>query len=270
MGAPKDPEKYAEWIRKKSEAGKGRTHSPETKKKISDSHAGIPLSDEHKKKISDTLKDRQFSEEHRERLSVAGKGKKHGPLSEERRRAISESLLGQVGEKSRRWAGGRVVDCQGYVHIFFPDHPYSCVNHYVREHRLVMEEFLSRYLTPEEIVHHIDGNKSNNCIENLQLFSTNGEHTAYHNKNPLFAVLIGEKDMDDRLIETLEFYAHPCRGPLFEFVALRKVQSREHRLGCVCELVSSMLLTARAEMSEDLVLWELVAWFSSPDNMDYE
>ena len=41
-----------------------------------------------------------------------------------------------------------------------------------------MEEHLGRYLNPEEVVHHIDGNPANNNIENLELFANNAEHLA--------------------------------------------------------------------------------------------
>lgn len=43
-----------------------------------------------------------------------------------------------------------------------------------------MEKELGRYLNPKEIVHHIDGIKLNNKIENLKLFSTTNEHTTFH------------------------------------------------------------------------------------------
>ncbi len=47
-------------------------------------------------------------------------------------------------------------------------------------HRIVMEEHLGRKLRKEEVVHHIDGNKSNNDINNLMLFPTKSVHTKYH------------------------------------------------------------------------------------------
>jgi hypothetical protein len=74
------------------------------------------------------------------------------------------------------WKGGRTVNL-GYVYLYTPDHPYAKKPvPYVAEHRLVMEKHLDRYLLPTEVVHHIDGNKQNNQIENLELFASNGEH----------------------------------------------------------------------------------------------
>lgn len=49
------------------------------------------------------------------------------------------------------------------------------------EHRLVMAEHIGRLLTREEIVHHKDGNKFNNNIENLELTSP-GKHIVDHGK----------------------------------------------------------------------------------------
>ena len=41
---------------------------------------------------------------------------------------------------------------------------------------------MQRRLQPGEVVHHIDGNDMNNDLSNLMLFSSHGEHLAYHHK----------------------------------------------------------------------------------------
>lgn len=59
----------------------------------------------------------------------------------------------------------RRVDVHGYVILMILGYPY-------REHRLVMERHLGRRLNDEENVHHIDGNRQNNKLINLELWST--------------------------------------------------------------------------------------------------
>ena len=75
------------------------------------------------------------------------------------------------GADSPSWKGGRHLD-GGYVFIYRPNHPRAKKNGYVREHTVVMEGKLGRYLLHHENVHHKDGNKINNSPNNLELWST--------------------------------------------------------------------------------------------------
>lgn len=72
---------------------------------------------------------------------------------------------------------------QGYIYLYRPDHPNSQKKGYVAEHRLAMEEKIGRYLTKEECVHHLNGIRDDNRLENLELCSTHGEHTKLHHSD---------------------------------------------------------------------------------------
>jgi hypothetical protein len=85
-----------------------------------------------------------------------------------------------VGSRNGNWKGGRRNQSDGYVMVYSPNHPCADVNKTVYEHRLVMEEKMGRILFPEEIVHHINGLRDDNRIENLMLFPNHAEHRKHH------------------------------------------------------------------------------------------
>lgn len=76
------------------------------------------------------------------------------------------------GENSRRWQGGRVKIRSGYIKIFMSEHPRADKAGYVLEHILVMGNHLGREIEREEKVHHKNGVKDDNRIENLELWIT--------------------------------------------------------------------------------------------------
>lgn len=82
-------------------------------------------------------------------------------------------------EKNNMWKGGEKINGYGYKEIYKPEHPTASSTGYVKEHRLVVEENLGRILDRKEVVHHIDGDKRNNHINNLRVM-THSEHTRLH------------------------------------------------------------------------------------------
>jgi uncharacterized protein (DUF1330 family) len=120
--------------------------------------------------------------------------KKGETMSIEQRLKISNSRIGKYGGKNNpRWKNGKWIDRDGYVMIFVENHPFGTYGNYVREHRLIMEKTLNRFLEHGEIVHHINGNKSDNRIENLVLIKNQSCHAKDHN-------IFRKRDKKGRLI----------------------------------------------------------------------
>ncbi len=83
----------------------------------------------------------------------------------------------QPGHTSPRLKGIK-TDGFGYILIHAPDHP-NAVKGYVRQHRLVVEESIGRYLERDEVVHHINDDPSDNRLGNLEL-TNKAEHMRLH------------------------------------------------------------------------------------------
>lgn len=91
-----------------------------------------------------------------------------------------KSVAGKIwktGENHPCWKGGVEIN-DGYRLVMKKDHP-NAHKGKVREHRLILEEHLGRELEPGEIVHHINEDRLDNRIENLQLVSR-AEHMMIH------------------------------------------------------------------------------------------
>lgn len=73
---------------------------------------------------------------------------------------------------------------KGYMYVKAPDHHLADCNGYVKRSKLVMEKKLGRPLLPTEIVHHCDGDKLNDAMENLIVFPSTRKHFAYHKLVP--------------------------------------------------------------------------------------
>lgn len=86
-----------------------------------------------------------------------------------------------VGPRNGRWKGGRVKGPDGRMLVHAPWHPRAtlCGSKYILEYRLIAEQKLGRRLRRNEIVHHINGDKTDNAPANLEVM-TRRQHIERH------------------------------------------------------------------------------------------
>lgn len=123
-------------------------------------------------------------------------GKHH---TESHKKKISKALKDKfTGILASNWRGGIYQNKQGYIGLYQPKHP-KTNRKYIMYHRIVMESHLNkisldewikygfngkypkgvRFLNSEEEIHHINGIKDDNRIENLMLFPNSSTHQQF-------------------------------------------------------------------------------------------
>jgi hypothetical protein len=98
----------------------------------------------------------------RSKTTVANVLRKNGI---DRRKA--KPRIPPVGNLNPRWKGGSYLDTGGYIHAWTP-------NGHILQHRLIAKA------PPGTIVHHKDGDRTNNAPENLQILSSHADHRKEH------------------------------------------------------------------------------------------
>jgi len=87
--------------------------------------------------------------------------------------------MSRYGPDNNNWRGGRSMTSHGYVLLRLPGHPLADVRGYVYEHRIVASQAIGRWVLPAEDVHHMNGVRSDNRPENLEVL-TKPEHRYEH------------------------------------------------------------------------------------------
>ena len=85
----------------------------------------------------------------------------------------------RYGKDHPSWKGGKYINDSGYILTLHRNHPSGVKKPYLREHRLILEAHLGRILTKDEIIHHKNGDKTDNRVENLMIV-TRSEHINMH------------------------------------------------------------------------------------------
>ena len=107
------------------------------------------------------------------------------------RHACSPECIGKMGKKPG-YAPRAARRKSGYIFIGQK-----------RQHKIIVEQKLGRALSRKELVHHIDGDKGNNDLENLLVCHNSKEHNRIHGQLEALAFLLYQKG-------TIKF-CHDCR-----------------------------------------------------------
>ncbi len=135
-----------------------------------------------------------------------------------------EMAKSRSGSKHNLWRGGIKITDHGYVEVKNRTHPNARKDGYVKEHIMVMSNYLGRPLLKGETVHHKNGVKHDNRLENLELWSrnhSNGQRIADLVKNAedvikLYKPFIKTSDMT---IKPLVYIAGALRSDIPGYIS---------------------------------------------------
>jgi len=88
--------------------------------------------------------------------------------------------IAKSGENCNFWKGGKAKTTKGYNLVKMPGHHRADSKGYVLEHILIFEKETGIKIPENCCIHHLNGIKNDNRIENLCMM-THAAHTAFHN-----------------------------------------------------------------------------------------
>lgn len=132
----------------------------------------------------------KYIQGHHSRVDNSFKGKHHTDEFKESRKR----------EGNPNWNGGRYIDMNGYTRVLAPEHESADDKGYVKEHTFIWMA-INGDIPDDHCLHHINGDKSDNRIENLKLMSY-GDHIRLHKKGNEY----GRKYNDQTVLEWVEMH----------------------------------------------------------------
>jgi len=119
-----------------------------------------------------------------------------------RRNNNGETYCQPCASHLNHWNGGVQWTDDGYKNVTVSKGKYK------REHRLVMEQSLGRELTKQEIVHHINGEKLDNRLENLALCPDKSVHQKAHHSLEQIGMELVKAGLVQYDLESHTYVAH--------------------------------------------------------------
>lgn len=128
------------------------------------------------------------------------------------------------------WNVRKLVSKGEYIYAVVPEHPKATkIGKYVLHHRIVMENYLHRMLEDDEVVHHLNGNKRDNNLSNLELLQRK-DHISLHQRergrkyvllkcpecNKLFEMPHNQSYLSKRNKYNCNFCSSHCSGVFFK------------------------------------------------------